>query len=254
MSRVQLWSCGGGRQSAGIAALIVEGQLPKPDHVCMVALEWERRATFRYVCDYIRPAMRSLSIPFTFVSRKKYATKGFWGGEDGKTFLPPAFTNQSGKPSKLDEFCSGEWKREVVMRWAAEQPGWKKRGVDSWTGISFDERHRRRAPRKQWIQPAYPLLDVRPTYLAGCSEAVERAGWPCAPRSRCEHCPNQSDREYAELTPDELERACLVDEHLRSVDPNAFLHKSLIPLRLVTFNVADDNGGLFGGCTSGMCF
>lgn len=42
--RVQLWSCGGGRQSAGIAALIVEGKLPKPDHVCMVALECEVRS------------------------------------------------------------------------------------------------------------------------------------------------------------------------------------------------------------------
>lgn len=36
--RVQLWSCGGGRQSAGIAALIALGELPKPDHVAMVAL------------------------------------------------------------------------------------------------------------------------------------------------------------------------------------------------------------------------
>ena len=35
--RVQLWSCGRGRQSAGIAALIVQGRLPPPDWVCMVA-------------------------------------------------------------------------------------------------------------------------------------------------------------------------------------------------------------------------
>ncbi len=29
--RVELWSCGGGRQSAGIAAFIKEGLLPRPD-------------------------------------------------------------------------------------------------------------------------------------------------------------------------------------------------------------------------------
>lgn len=105
--RVQLWSCGGGRQSAGIAALILQGELPRPDHVCMAALEWERRATYRYVCDYIRPAMLSLGIPFTFVPRKKYATKDFFGGADGMSPLVPAYTNQSGEASKLPEWCSG---------------------------------------------------------------------------------------------------------------------------------------------------
>ena len=74
MSRVQLWSCGGGRQSAGIAALICQERLPRPDHVVMVALEWERRATWDYVCGYIRPAIRAMGIPFTIVPRKKYAT------------------------------------------------------------------------------------------------------------------------------------------------------------------------------------
>src|SRR5580704_12774560 len=149
--RFQLWSCGGGRQSAGIAAMILQGVLPRPDHVAMAALEWERKATYRYVCTYIRPAMRSLGIPFTFVSRKKYATKGFFGGEDGESVLLPVHTDKSGNYSKLPEWCSGEWKREVTLRWAAEQPGWKERGVDNWVGISFDESNRRRAPRRQWI-------------------------------------------------------------------------------------------------------
>lgn len=252
--RVQLWSCGGGRQSAGIAALILQGELPHPDHVVMAALEWERKATYRYVCDYIRPAMRSLGIPFTFVSRKKYATKDFFGGTSGTKPLVPAYTNRSGNPSKLSEFCSGEWKREVVMRWAAEQDGWKVRGVDNWVGISFDEMHRVRAPRRLWIHPTYPLCFVRPTRVAGCLAAVERQGWPEPPRSRCEHCPNQSDAEWAELTPEEWERACLTDEYVRSIDPNAFLHKQMIPLRQVTLDAKADNGGLFGGCSSGTCY
>ncbi len=234
--------------------MIVEGLLPRPDHVCMVALEWERRATFRYVNTYIRPAMQGLGIPFTWISRKKYATKDFFGGADGFSPLIPVHTNQSGSPSKLPEWCSGEWKRECVLRWAAEQPGWKERGVNSWTGISFEERHRRRAPRRLWIQPSYPLLDIRPTRVAGCLASVERVGWPEPPRSRCEHCPNQSDREWAELTPQEWERACRTDEMVREVDPHAFLHKQMIPLRQVVLDVADDNGGLFGGCSSGTCY
>lgn len=254
MSRIQLWSCGGGRQSAGIACLIAEGQLPRPDHVVMAALEWERKATYHYVNTYIRPLLKSLGIPFTYVPRKKYATKDFFGGAQGVSPLVPVYTNQSGFPAKLNEWCSGEWKREVVKRWAAEQSGWKERGVDSWVGISFDEQRRVRLPRVQWIQPSYPLIFVRPTRVEGCLAAVERMGWPTPPRSRCEHCPNQSDAEWAELSPEEWERACKTDEYLRSIDPHAYLHKRLIPLRQVTLDVGDDNGGLFGGCTSGMCF
>lgn len=253
--RVQLWSCGGGRQSAGIAALILEGQLPKPDHASMVRLEGEIHTTWPYVDTYIRPALESLGIPFTAIDRKEYATKDFWGGEDGETLLIPAFTNQSGSVSKFSEYCSGEWKREVNGRWAASRPGWKERGVDTWLGISHDERHRRRAARKQWNQPVYPLLDVRLTTLGGCLAAAERAGWPAPPRSRCYWCPNQGDREWAELSPLEWAAACDLDDEIRETDPNVYLHKKCIPLRLVELKVTTGEPDLFsGGCSAGMCY
>ena len=253
--RVALWSCGGGRQSAGIAALIVRGRLPKPDHACMVALEWERRATYRYVCDYVRPAMLRVGVPFTFVSRKKYARVGFWSGEDGASLTLPAFSDRSGSQSKLPEFCSNEWKRRVVTRWASEMPGWKKRGVDCWVGISWDERHRRRAPATAWFAPAYPLLDMLPKMLpvAACLDAVREIGWPEPPRSRCTHCPNQTDAEWAELTPEEWESACRRDEWVRETDPNAYLHRKMIPLRQVVLEPKAEEG-FFGGCQAGTCY
>lgn len=252
--RVELWSCGGGRQSAGIAALIKEGSLPRPDLCAMVFLEWEIRTVWPYVKKYIRPALQSMGVPFRVIPRKKYATVGFFGGADGMSVLLPVYTDQSGQASKLPEWCSGEWKREVVARWAAEQPGFKDRGVNMWVGISKEESHRRRAPRRQWIVPTYPLLDERVTRISGCLAAIERQGWPAPPRSRCYHCPNQSDREWGELSDDEFEKACQTDEMIREVDPHAFLHKSMMPLRMVKLNVEDDNGGLFGGCSSGTCY
>jgi hypothetical protein len=254
ITRIQLWSCGGGRQSAGIAALIVLGKLPKPDHAAMVALEWEFRQVWPYVNRYIRPALQALGVPFTAIPRATYATREVWGGADGKTLLLPAHTNQSGQASKLPEFCSGEWKREVVLRWAAEQDGWKDRGVDNWVGISFEERHRRRAARRQWLKPVYPLLDMRPSTVSACLAAVETVGWPPPPRSRCSHCPNQSDAEWAELTPAEWNAACALEDDVRQIDPHAFFHKQLIPLREVTLDRTDDNGGLFGGCSAGTCY
>src|SRR5579864_3771784 len=140
-TRVQLWSCGGGRQSAGIAALIAQGRLPKPDHVCMVAVKREVRTTWPYVNAYIRPTLKALGVPFTAVRPDE---NELWGGSNGLIPLLPVYSNQSGSPSKLREFCSGEWKRDVATRWAASQPGWKERGVDNWVGISWDEKGRRR--------------------------------------------------------------------------------------------------------------
>lgn len=253
--RVQLWSCGGGRQSAGIAALIIQGRLPHPDHVFMSAARGEKRTTWDYVCGYIRPAMRSLGIPFTIVPTVKYATKGFFGGEDGTTPLMPVYTNQSGSLGKLSEWCSGEWKREVCLRWAAEQHDWKARGVDNWIGISYDERHRRRAAHRKWIVPVYPLLDMLPKMLpvSACLDAIEEIGWPPPPRSRCIYCPNQSDVEWAELTPDEWEKACRTEDMIRETDKHAFFHKQMIPLRMVKLEPKKDNGQ-HGGCSAGMCF
>jgi hypothetical protein len=219
----------------------------------MVVLEWEIRTTWRYVNAWIKPAMKVLGIPFTAISRKRYATHDFFGGAGRVTPLLPAFTDQSGAPAKLNEWCSGEWKRDVCLRWAAEQPGWKDRGVDNWVGISFEERRRVRAPRREWLKPVYPLVHVRPTGLDGCLAAVARAGWPEPPRSRCRNCPNQSDAEWSELTPQEWDMACDLEDELRLTDPNIYFHKSLIPLRQVVLK-PEREGGLFGGCHAGMCF
>lgn len=252
MGRVQLWSCGGGRQSAGIAALIVQGRLPKPDHAAMVKIEWEVETVWPYVDSYIRPAMEQVGVPFTVVSRKEFATKDFYDSS-GRLYLP-AFSDQSGELSKLPEFCSGNWKREAMLRWGATQPGWKKRGVDVWVGITWEERNRRRAPRKQWFQPTYPLLDIAPTHVSGCLQAIAEIGWPPPPRSRCRHCPNQSDAEWASLSPADLAAACELDDEIRKQDPNVFLHKQLIPLRQVVLNPKTDGGLFSGGCSSGMCY
>lgn len=252
--RIVLWSCGGGRQSAGIAALIVQGKLPRPDHVCMVALEWEVRTVWPYVNTYIKPAMEALGIPFTAISRAKYATKDFWGGTDRKSILLPVFTNQSGVASKLPEYCSGEWKRDVMLRWAAEQEGWKERGVDMWVGISLDEKNRRRGARRRWIQPVYPLLDIVRMGVSACLSIVAEVGWPVPPQSRCRNCPNQGDSEWAELTEEEFGLACDLDDEIRKTDPHAFLHKQMIPLRLVTLQPKAEGELFTGGCQSGTCF
>lgn len=257
IKRIELWSCGGGRQSSGIAALIKSGKLTPPDHVCMVKLEWEIKTVWPYVETYIKPAIESLDIPFTIIERKDYAMVDMWreSENNNSALMLPVYTNQSGKLSKLPEWCSGEWKRDVVSRWAAEQPGWKERGINVWIGISADEYKRRRKPRKKWIQPTYPLLDKIRMSVQGALRAIKNIGWPEPPRSRCRHCPNQSDREWAELSDEEFEEACQLEDEIRLRDGNAFFHKSLIPLRTVKLDTSTaPPGGFTGGCSAGTCY
>ena len=45
-----------------------------------------------------------------------------------------------------------------------------------------------------------------------------------------------------------------MEDEWRKTDPNAFVHKSLMPLRLVTLHPEQDDGLFSGGCQSGMCF
>ena len=253
VSRVQLWSCGGGRQSAGIAALILQGRLPKPDAAVMVDTGREKRSTWDYLNAYLRPAIERFGVPFTLIRTADYATVDLWSGEDGESLLIPAYSDQGVAGSKLPEWCSGEWKREVVARWARTTPGWFATGVDMWLGISRDERNRRRKPRRAWLKPTYPLLDTINMHVSGCLEAVRVQGWPEPPRSCCWMCPNQGNPEWRDLRdghPDQWSQAVELDETIRLTDPHAWVHSSRVPLRLADIDAPDSRRG---GCTEGMC-
>jgi hypothetical protein len=47
---IEVFSSGGGTQSAAIAALIVQGRLPKPDFVVIADTDYECSSTWTRVC------------------------------------------------------------------------------------------------------------------------------------------------------------------------------------------------------------
>lgn len=240
-----VWMYGGGRQSACIAALIVQGKLPAPDIAAIADTGREKQSTWDYLREVIQPA---LPFKIHIISKSLYATVDLWGGKDDETLLIPAYTNESGEIGKLSNFCSNEWKVRVVDRWLS------KRGIthyQKWIGFSIDE-------PKRWIkmnqvQGDYvrlPLVDDCPTAAADAIRIVESMGWPKPKHSSCWMCPNMGDVEWSELSPEEFEMACQFDEKIRLRDPNAFLHKSCIPLRQVKMNRTEQPRP----CDSGVCF
>lgn len=243
MSRLKnVWSCGGGVQSAAIAALIVSGGLPKPDVALMVDTGREKETTWRYVSSVIRPELARVGVPLEIVHKDEFATVDLYAGNGD--LLLPAYTEQG----KLPTFCSNEWKSRVAERWLRSQ-GYGPNTYRTWIGISCDELKRVRADRGK----CYPLIDAEfKLYYQRhhCVSIVERMGWPPAPRSSCWMCPNQRDEEWQDMTAEDFERACALEEDLRQKDPGLYLHKSRVPLRMVTFG---EGQGDEGGCM-GMCF
>jgi hypothetical protein len=240
-----VWSCGGGVQSAAIAALICRGRLPKPDVALMVDTEREKRTTWDYVSGVLVPNLKAAGVDLVIVKKSQFASVDVYSR--GGDMLLPVFLGSGGK---LPTFCSNEWKQRVAHRYL------RSIGVEkcrTWIGISTDEMRRVRVSGLAWNQNCYPFIEAEFKLYYNrnhCIEEVRRTGWPDAPRSACYMCPNMSDAEWLAMHPQDLELAAQFEDRIRQDDPDFFLHKSRVPLREVVFS---DGGGEIGGC-EGMCF
>jgi hypothetical protein len=242
-----LWSSGGGTQSCAIAALIVEGVLPTPSLAAIADTHYEQSTTWDFLERVVQPRM-----PFEIVRvpAKDYATVGLYGGKDKDTLLIPAFTNQSGEPGKLPAFCSNEWKRRVIERWARKKGA---NGGEFWIGFSTDELERVKPKKPGKWSERYPLIELRMN-RGDCIAAVLRVFGELPPRSSCWMCPNHTQAEWQEIKsrPGDWNRAVKFDRAIRERDPHAFLHSDFVPLEQADLD--DRNESLFRRCDSGMCF
>lgn len=186
------------------------------------------------------------------IAARDFATVDLWGGAAGDTLLIPAFTNKSGEIGKLASYCSNEWKRRVVQRWATRQG---VKAADVWLGISTDELDRVQVKRGGKWGNRYVLAELRLARWE-CQQIIAAMGWPEAPRSSCWMCPNHTQSEWRDIRdnkPADWAAAVRFDREIRKRDPNAFVHSDCVPLDKADLD--ERNGVLFGhGCTSGHCF
>lgn len=257
--KIQVFSSGGGTQSCCIAALIVQGKLPKPDYCVIADTGYENRKTWEYQDAIIVPALKSVGVEVSRISAFEWSSDGRKGVFGKSGFLQiPAFTDISGCMSKLPTYCSSAWKSEVVDRWLSNVCGIKRSKYIKWVGFSRDEVRRifRMAKGDEYKKGLirFPLVNDCLTTRYEAIKVVEDMGWPTPPRSRCWMCPNQSDHEWREIRadPEMWKLACEFEDAFRLRDPHAFCHRSGVPLREVDFTEEDD---LFTGkCESGGCF
>lgn len=251
MSRGEVWSCGGGTQSAAIGALIVMGELPKPDFACIADTGREASETWRFFNNTLRPALNEVGVHIHRIS--DMATVDIWSGKDKDTIIMPMHTDKSGKPGMLPKYCSNEWKNRPVQR-ALRLAGYTHGNI--WIGFSIDEmeRMRRHDEKAKWNH-VYPLVDLRLT-RGDCISIVEKMGWGTPPRSACWMCPYRSDAEWVHLKekdPKDFRAAVELERELQERDPHVYFHGSCKPLDAVNFGEGQED--LFAKpCASGMCF
>ena len=261
----EVWSCGGGTQSAAIAALIVRGDLPPPDLSVIADTGREASETWRYFEDVLRPELMAVGVDLVRLEHsfhvpdmvkdpiKQWNTVDIYSGKDKNTIVMPMFTKKTGIPGKLPKYCSNEWKTRPVDRYIREK-GLK--GGNIWIGFSSDEPERLRAynPKLKWNH-SYPLFDQRMT-RADCITLVEKMGWGTPPRSACWMCPYRSDAEWLHLRntdPQDFNKASELEYSLQQRDQDIYFHKSCVPLGEVDFNKGQED--MFSKpCASGMCF
>lgn len=259
-----VWSCGGGTQSAAIAAMIVRGDLPKPDAAVISDTGREASETWRYYENVLRPQLATVGVdlvrlPHTFIG-KGWNTVDLVGGAKKDTLLPPFYTTHTKKPSKKkalsqkSKFCSNEWKARPIERYC-RSIGLK--GGTILIGFSVDEFQRMKGgtQKGKWIH-SYPLVDAGMS-RADCVGLVVSMGWPKPPRSSCWMCPYRTDAEWTHLktvSPDDFERAQALELEVRVIDPTVFLHRSGKLIGDVQFSANDKSAEQQAGCESGHCF
>lgn len=254
----QVWSCGGGTQSIAIAALIVQGKLPKPDFAVIADTGRERSTTWKYLDSVLRPNLATVGVEIHRVHKDKFAFRHDDLFSLSGRLLIPAFSNISGDVGKMGNFCTKFWKIEAVDNWLSRVHKIKKGMRVKWIGFSINEANRAlRMQRGEEYQRGlirFPLIDDYPMDRAGAIGLVEEIGWPTPPRSNCWMCANQNGDEWLDLKnnqPEEFQRAVELEREIQKRDPNAWLHSSCVPLDQVEF---ENNDQRARQCDSGQCF
>lgn len=259
---LRVLSLGAGVQSSVLALMAERGDLPRLDAAIFADTGDEPAKVYEWL-DWLEG---QLSYPVLRVRRPgpglgalalevAAGTRPFKG-----TVLPPFFATSNGG-GQMPKQCNAEFKRDVVNREIRRLLG--ERGIDfpkgvmveQWLGMTTDELQRIKDNRRKYIFNRWPLVEMR-MKRRDCFPWMEERQYPRPPKSACIYCPyrsNEGFRMMRDEAPDDFEAACTFDEAIRLVLPagEAFVHRSMTPLRLVNLDHASDD--LFDNECEGVC-
>jgi hypothetical protein len=269
-ARLRVVSFGAGVQSTTMLLMAARGLIrPMPD----IAIFADTGDEMEYVHEHVR-WMRSpnVALPFPIVTVSNgnirqelldaaQGIQGAWG-------RPPLFIKSgSQRGGQTRRQCTGDYKIDPIMREVRRLAGIKPRSpgpktpvVEQWIGISTDEIGRLSPAKFRWIQNRHPLVELDMSRRA-CEQWLLREFGLKVKKSACRICPYRSDMEWRRLRdeePEEFEKACEVDDAIRTgkhimLKGQPYIHRSLEPLREVAFkDKTPEPVAWLGECT-GLC-
>ena len=267
---LRVLSLGAGVQSSTLLLMMINGEIPRPDHVIFSDTGWEPKAVYKHL-EFLKGLMEQEGIPFHVVSagnlRDDFLT------EKKRFASMPLYIRDpdTGKKGMIRRQCTGDYKIDPVNRKLRELAELLPRErclehrITVIIGISLDESQRMRDPEFSWIRNEYPLVDKRIT-RDDCLKWCEDKGYPRPPKSACIGCPFKSTTEWLELKnakdQEEWLDAVDFDRQLRmnariieKFRGEAYLHHDAIPLDQVDFEskIPRREPNLFDQECTGMC-
>lgn len=266
---IRVLSLGAGVQSTTLLLMACTGVLPRLN----AAIFADTRGEPAYVYDHfakLKAYAADRSTPVRLISAGSLSDTLT---EPGTRFTSiPYFTKGSdGKKGIGTRECTREFKVEPINREVRRMLGAKGRGrvrqgvyAEQWIGFSTDEYMRVSEKHQvEHIKQRFPLLELGMS-RDDCHAWLEAHGWSDVAKSACVFCPYRSDAEWRFLRdnhPADWKQATILDEAIRkggvgktgkTLDGEAFLHASRVPLSLAVID-NDDNKGDPDGCSPYGC-
>ena len=258
---IHILSLGAGVQSSTMALMAARGELtPVPTAAIFADTQGEPQSVYEWL-DWLEGELPFPVIRVTRGSLEDEQLELRESAKTGRTYirnLVPAFTldPKTGKKGLLGRRCTGDFKVIPIQQQVRKMVGIKRGGAGivramMWIGISFDEAHRMKPSRVDYIEHLWPLVD-RKMKRQHCKQWMTDHGYPEPPRSACLYCPFHSDYEWARLKreePDEFAKAVEVERRLQEAAARQeqlkgvpFLHRSCVTLEQVDLRTAEEKG------------
>jgi hypothetical protein len=239
---ISVISLGAGVQSTTLLLMACGGLIePRPVEAIFADTQSEPAEVYRHL-EWLESVS---TIPIRRVTNGSLRDKAL------ERSMIPAFVRVNGDGGPLNRSCTRDYKIRPLRR--RQKQLMREHGADHVNvlmGISLDEATRMTTSRDAWQTNAYPLVDHRMT-RHDCLLWLERRGYPRPPKSACTFCPYHDNRYWRDMRdhhPDDWADAVAFDEAIRQGLPrvrgDVFLHRSMVPLRLVDLSTPQDRGQL----------
>ena len=228
MANRHVLSFGGGVNSVALMVVLLREGLPL-DEAVFADTGGEVPETYEYL-ETARQYLADHEIPLTVVSKR------------GRSLYETAWERRV-IPSAIWRWSTRDYKITPIQRHYRSLDG----HINQYLAIAWDEIHRMKNSRVDYITNLYPLIDRRLT-RADCLDIIEEAGLPTPQRSSCFFCPfNSVDRwRWLHKThPDLFDKAVALEENSKHfpsqrLTDQAFREKTDVSLRSLARIFVDD--------------